>query len=108
MSTQLNLAVEALEVRHGTAAEWAQSVRILRVGELGAESDTRKMKLGDGVSLWNQLPYYVTNETVSVLVANAIATTPSIGQADLDQVTAMVLEEIELPDLVLLWENAKA
>ncbi len=103
-----NFNIDGFDIRHGTAAEWAASSRILRAGELGATSDTNELRLGDGVSLWADLKPFVTSNIVNILVAQAIANTPSIGQADLDQVADMVLAEIELPDLVLLWENAKA
>ena len=46
-----------IQVRRGTAAEWASANPILADGELAAEKDTRKLKLGDGVTTWNLLPY---------------------------------------------------
>jgi hypothetical protein len=94
--------------RHGTTAEWVAANPVLRNGEPGAESDTHKAKVGDGIQTWLQLPYLVTDVSVAAQITTAIADTPSIGQADLDAVTGMVLTELELPDLVLLWENAKA
>ena len=43
--------------RTGTAAEWTAANPVLEKGELGYESDTHKMKLGDGTSTWTQLSY---------------------------------------------------
>lgn len=40
-----------------TAAEWAAKNPVLRKGEPGVESDTKKSKHGDGYRRWNQLPY---------------------------------------------------
>ena len=40
-----------------TAAEWAEHNPILQLGELGSEKDTNKIKIGDGVNAWNDLPY---------------------------------------------------
>lgn len=40
-----------------TAAEWAANNPILQLGELGSEKDTNKIKVGDGVTAWNDLPY---------------------------------------------------
>lgn len=43
--------------RTGTAAEWTTANPVLEKGELGYESDTHKMKFGDGTSTWTQLAY---------------------------------------------------
>lgn len=45
----------------GTTAEWAANDLILGLGELGIESvagGAKRMKLGDGVAKWSQLPYF--------------------------------------------------
>ena len=41
----------AIELAVDTAANWATSTRILKVGEPGYESDTGKMYIGDGTNL---------------------------------------------------------
>jgi hypothetical protein len=43
--------------RRGTAAEWTAANPILADGELGIETDTSLMKIGDGVTLWSALAY---------------------------------------------------
>jgi hypothetical protein len=43
--------------RRGTAAEWTTANPILADGELGIETDTSLMKIGDGVTAWSALPY---------------------------------------------------
>lgn len=40
-----------------TAAEWAASNPVLLDREEAFETDTRKIKFGDGVTAWNSLPY---------------------------------------------------
>lgn len=42
-----------------TAAAWTTSDPVLPVGYPGYESDTKKMKIGDGVSAWSALGYAV-------------------------------------------------
>jgi hypothetical protein len=44
--------------RADTAINWATANPILGLGELGLETNTNKIKFGDGVSTWNSLPYY--------------------------------------------------
>lgn len=43
--------------RRGTAAQWTLANPILENGEIGFESDTTNLKVGDGETSWNSLPY---------------------------------------------------
>lgn len=45
-----------------TAAEWANSIDILLEGELGIESDTRLIKVGNGVDTYISLPYTAASD----------------------------------------------
>ena len=50
------------QLRRGTAAQWiAAYPTVLRAGEPGIESDTYKMKVGDGVTEWQALKYFLMN-----------------------------------------------
>lgn len=44
-------------LRRDTAANWASVNPVLRLAEPGLETDTRKVKYGDGSTAWNSLPY---------------------------------------------------
>jgi hypothetical protein len=46
-----------IQLRHGTAAQWTAANPTLTVGEAGAETDTFKFKIGDGITAWNSLAY---------------------------------------------------
>lgn len=46
-----------IQQKHGTAAEWASENPVLMAWEFGIETDTRRGKIGDGVTAWNSLPY---------------------------------------------------
>lgn len=43
--------------RYDSAADWASINPVLGAGELGVESDTLKVKIGDGATQWTGLPY---------------------------------------------------
>lgn len=45
-------------MRRRTAAGWTSLNEVLLQSEWGHESDTNRLKIGDGVSAWNDLPYY--------------------------------------------------
>lgn len=49
---------EDIQFRRGTAAEWFAVNPVLDDGEPGFETDTGKLKIGDGVSTWNGLSYF--------------------------------------------------
>jgi hypothetical protein len=45
-------------IRRDTSANWGESTIPLLQGELGYETDTGKLKVGDGSSSWSSIPYY--------------------------------------------------
>jgi hypothetical protein len=46
-----------IKLRRDTAANWTLSNPVLALGEPGLETDSRRVKYGDGVTAWNQLEY---------------------------------------------------
>lgn len=46
-----------IQLRRGTAAEWAAANPVLGDGEPGVEKDTGKVKYGNGTAAWSALPY---------------------------------------------------
>ena len=44
-----------IQVRRGTAAQWTSVNPVLHDGEYGLETDTKRVKVGDGVTAWNSL-----------------------------------------------------
>jgi len=47
-----------LKLRRDTAANWTTANPVLLAGELGLESDTNKIKIGDGTTAWTSLGYF--------------------------------------------------
>lgn len=56
-----------IQVRNGTAAQWTSANPTLSAGELGAETDTGKIKVGTGAAAWTALPYASGTGTVSTV-----------------------------------------
>ena len=46
-----------IQIRHSIASLWVDRNPTLREGEFGLETDTFLIKIGDGVTDWNHLPY---------------------------------------------------
>lgn len=44
--------------RRDTAANWTSENPVLSAGEIGLETNTNKIKLGDGSTVWSSLPYF--------------------------------------------------
>lgn len=66
--------------RRDTAANWASANPILQVGEVGWETNTRKSKLGDGVTHWNDLAYTISGNA---------ATKADVGLGNVDNTSDM-------------------
>lgn len=73
MATQ-TLKNVILQLRTGSATQWAASTRILAVGEPGVETDSGRIKIGDGTNLWSALPWsgaaIIKSGTNGVLTVN--------------------------------------
>lgn len=61
-----------IQFKRGTAASMAALNPVLTAGEPGYETDTRKVKIGDGTTAWNSLRY----------VTDAIVNSPTALSAD--------------------------
>lgn len=46
-----------IQMRRGSAAQWASANPVLNPGEFGIELDTGQMKTGNGTAAWTALPY---------------------------------------------------
>lgn len=50
-----------IQLRRDTAANWDGANPILQAGELGVDLTSGRMKLGDGFTAWQALPWYEEN-----------------------------------------------
>jgi hypothetical protein len=66
------MAVNIL-LRRGTSAEWSASNPILLEGEVGVETDSKKLKVGDGLTAWISLPYITLTPSAAASIYAPIA-----------------------------------
>lgn len=52
-----------IQMRRGTAAQWSAANPVLSAGELGVDTSSGKVKLGNGTTDWNGLPFLFENHT---------------------------------------------
>jgi hypothetical protein len=55
-------SIARIKVRRGTAAEWTAANPTLLLGEVAAETDTLRFKVGTGSTAWTALSYYGSAE----------------------------------------------
>ena len=87
-----------IKMKRATAARWVQMNTVLAEGEPGYEEDTGRMKIGNGVSPWSTLEYFIPRPS-----------TEDSGSTLEEHITAPLPHPIydDGPSLVLLYENAK-
>jgi len=69
-----------IQVRRGTASEWTSANPTLAAGELGVETDTRKIKVGSGSTAWTSLSYIAADSpAISEIAQDAIDAALSMG-----------------------------
>ncbi len=67
------MATVRLQLRRGTASQWTSANPILAAGEMGVETDTRKVKVGDGATSWTSLDYVASDTpAISEIAQDAI------------------------------------
>lgn len=78
MATTLNTT---FKLKRGTAARWAEVNPILEQGEPGFVYDENRLKVGDGKTPWNDLPYIDGKREVSNF--DYLSDFPAVGDEDI-------------------------
>jgi hypothetical protein len=76
--------VTQVQVRRGTASQWTSANPTLASGEWGFETDTGKVKIGNGSTAWNSLGYTGAGDvtlTGTETLTNKTLTAPVINLA---------------------------
>ncbi len=77
---------DLIQIRRDTASNWTSANPTLAQGELGIETDTSKIKVGDGSTAWNSKTYlvdvgsYLTATSTNTLSNKTLAATTLSGQ----------------------------
>ena len=80
-----------MQQRRGTAAQWTSANTVLAAGELGVETDTHRVKCGDGSTAWNSLSYLTLadSEVTSAKIADG-----TIVNADINASAAIAVSKL--------------
>ena len=78
------MAIYTILLKRGKSSSWASKNIILQNGEPGFEIDTGKLKIGNGVSAWNDLPYIGEGQGSSLIYnASTYKSFPEFGNSDI-------------------------
>ena len=86
-----------IQIRNDLAATWTEKNPVLLKGEMGVETDTRKIKIGDGLNKWSALGYSGADVAdIEKVIADNRDTTYSLEPTG-EQTDAQALSTIESP-----------
>ena len=101
MTTATTIKVQ-LQIRQDTAANWSAINPVLLDGEIGRESDTGKIRIGNGVNSWVNLPY----QPFGALITNAdISATAEIAVSKLADGAARQLLQTDAAGTGVEWTS---
>jgi hypothetical protein len=82
--------VTAIQIRRGTASEWTSANPTLASGEQGFETDTGKVKIGNGSTAWTSLAYIGAGTVTSITAGTGLSggTITSTGTIAIDSTVA--------------------
>jgi hypothetical protein len=101
VTTPTNVKVQ-LKLRQDTSSGWSAVNPILLAGELGRESNTGKIKIGDGITAWNSLAY----QPFGALITNAdISATAEIAVSKLADGAARQLLQTDTAGTGVEWTS---
>jgi len=69
-----------IQIRRDVSSKWAVNNPVLLEGEIGYETNTTYMKIGDGTTPWNDLPFWqggITGASLVVKKNNTIVQSPT-------------------------------
>ena len=86
-----------IQVRRGTAATWISANPTLSAGEIGFETDTLRIKIGDGTTAWTSLGYASGGSSYATTATAAGTTTLTATSAYAQFFTGSTTQTVVLP-----------
>ena len=99
-----------IKIRRGTSVQWTAANTVLAQAEFGYETDTGKLKIGNGSTAWNSLSYFPVEwsalsgaPAVIAAGANQAAARSAISAASLDSNGKVPVSE--LPNSIMEYQG---
>ena len=86
-----------IQLRRGTTSDWSSANPVLSAGEVGVNTTTSQIKVGDGTIAWNSLSYFASGTITSIVPGtgiklNGASSTITGGAATVAIDTAVVMQ----------------
>lgn len=96
-----------MQQRRDTAAAWTSANPTLSGGEIGYETDTKKIKVGDGTTAWVSLGYAATGTVTSITAGTGLSggTISSSGTIAIDSTVATLTGTQNLTNKTLINDS---
>ncbi len=94
-----------IQLRNDTAANWKAANPVLLKGELGIEIDTRKLKIGDGISVWSALKYISDDIIIANINPTSTDTNYDVGELWVNQSEKSVFILIATSETAAVWKR---
>jgi hypothetical protein len=95
-----------IKIRRDTAANWQANNPVLAEGEFGYETDTGRLKIGDGTTAWNSLPYLVGERVPEGFDFNDVTDKVSVDDTTITKNASGQLEIKDATDKVQIDNNS--
>ena len=94
-----------IQIRNDTAANWRAANPVLLKGEVGIEIDTRKMKVGDGISQWTALKYISDDIVIANTNPTDTDTDHDVGEFWVNQAEKTLYVLISTSATAAIWKR---
>ena len=85
-----------IQLRNDLAINWSTKNPILAQGEIGIESDSRKLKIGDGINTWNHLIYYQFGDALGYLQRGGYIGTAQDLKDEIDVINGGTVVQLQI------------
>lgn len=92
-----------IQLRNDTAENWSAANPVLLKGEVGIEINTRKIKVGDGISTWENLKYISDDIVLSETNPTETDTDYDIGELWLNTADGKIFLLVAKNDTAAVW-----
>jgi hypothetical protein len=83
-------------LRNDISTIWTSVNPILGQGEIGIESDTRKLKIGDGILTWNLLNYYQFGVSTGYVLSGGYIGTAQDLKDEIDAISSGIGVQLQI------------
>jgi hypothetical protein len=81
-----------IQLRRGTTSQWTNNI-VLSAGEVGVNTETKQIKVGDGSTTWGALPYFASGTITSVTAGNGITVYTTAGSSASSGAISIAIDE---------------